>query len=125
MARILVIDHDPDLRWMLEQILTSAGYEVILAADGREGVEQYGIKAPDLVITDLHLPNQDGLETIRKFRRRFPEVAIIAMSGEDAAVTLLSIAQKLGAAGVLRKPFRTGQLIAAVANALGRQSPAH
>jgi DNA-binding response OmpR family regulator len=124
MARILVIDDDPDMRAMLEQILKSAGHEVILAADGREGVEQYRTKATDLVITDLYMPNQEGLETIREFRTRFPEVAIIAMSGKDAAVTMLSIAQKFGAVAVLHKPFLTDELIAAVAKALGGPSPA-
>jgi DNA-binding response OmpR family regulator len=124
MARILVIDDDPDTRAMLEQTLKSAGYEVILAADGREGVTQHCTSPADLVITDLYMPNQEGLETIREFRTRFPEVAIIAMSGKDAAVTMLSIAQKLGAVRVLQKPFLSDELIAAVAKALGGQSPA-
>ncbi|MGO8928816.1 MAG: response regulator [Limisphaerales bacterium] len=124
MARILVIDDEPDMRVLLEQTLKSAGHEVILAADGKEGVERYRTSSADLVITDLYMPNQEGLETISELRRRFPEVAIIAMSGKDAAVTMLSIAQKLGAVGVLRKPFLTDELIAAVAKALGGQSPA-
>ena len=124
MARILVIDDDPDMRAMLEQILKSAGHEVILAADGREGVERHCTSPADLVITDLFMPKQEGLETIREFRTRFPEVAIIAMSGKDAAVTMLSIAQKFGAVAVLHKPFLTGELITAVEKALGGQSPA-
>ena len=120
MARILVIDDDPDMRAFLEEILKSAGYEIILAADGREGVERYRASRADLVITDLYMPNQEGLETIRELRTRYPEVAIIAMSGRTAALTMLSIAQKFGAVGILHKPFLADELIAAVEKALGR-----
>ena len=123
MARILIIDDEPDMRALLEQTLKSAGYEVISAADGREGVERHRTSPADLVITDLYMPTQEGLETIREFRTRFPEVAIIAMSGKDAALTMLSIAQKFGAIGILHKPFPADELIAAVEKALGGQSP--
>ena len=124
MARILVIDDDPDTRAMLEQILKSAGYEVILAADGREGVERYRTSPADLVITDLYMPIQDGSETIRELRSCFPEAAIIAMSGRTDTGAMLSIAQKLGAVGILHKPFLTDELIDAVAKALGGKPPA-
>jgi len=100
MARILVIDDDADTRAMLEQILKAAGYEVILAADGREGVERHSTSPADLVITDIYMPKQDGLETIQELRSCFPTVAIIAMSGgtdsESGSGALLSIAQKFG-----------------------------
>ena len=124
MARILVIDDDPDTRAMLEQTLTPAGYEVILAADGREGVERYRASPADLVITDLYMPNQDGSETIRELRSCSSEVAIIAMSGTTNTGTLLSIAQNVSAVGILPKPFVADELIAAVARALGERSPA-
>src|ERR1017187_4026445 len=101
MARILVIDDDPDLRTFLEVILTSAGHEVTLAADGREGVERHNSSPAELVITDIYMPKQGGLETIRELRMRFPEVRIIAMSGRALAVTMLSIAQDFGAVAVL------------------------
>jgi DNA-binding NtrC family response regulator len=123
MARILVIDDDPEIRALLEQTLKAAGHEVILAADGKEGVERYRSPPADLVITDLYMPNQEGLETIREFRMRFPKVAIIAMSGKPAGGTMLSIAQKMGAIGVLHKPFLADELIAAVAKALSGESP--
>ena len=124
MARILVIDDDSDTRAMLEQTLKPAGYEVILAADGREGVERYRASPVDLVITDLYMPNQEGLETIGELRRRFPEVAIIAMSGRPDSGTMLSIAQTLATVEILRKPFVADELIAAVGKALGGQPPA-
>ena len=125
MARILVIDDEPDTRAMLEQILKRAGYEVVLAADGREGMERYRRSPADLVITDLYMPNQDGMETIRELRSCFPAVAIIAMSGQPGTGTMLAIAQNVADVGILRKPFLPDELIAAVEKALGGRSPAH
>ena len=124
MARILVIDHDPDTRSMLEQILKPVGHEVILAADGREGVVGKCTRPADLVIADLYTLIQDGPETIRELRSRFPKVAIIAMSGRPDTGTMLSIAQNLPIVGILPKPFLTDELIAVVGKALGGQSPA-
>ena len=117
-ARILVIDDDADLRAILEQILTLAGHKVILAEDGKEGVKQCRASTVNLVITDLFMPNQEGLETIVELRKDLPQVAIIAMSGKIAAGTMLSIAQRLGAVMVLQKPFLPDQLLAAVEKAL-------
>ncbi len=119
MARILVIDDEPDMRVLLEQTLKSAGHEVILAADGKEGVKQHCTRPADLVITDLYMPNQDGVETIQELRSCSPEVAIIAMSGMTDTGTMQSIAQKVAAVGILYKPFLTDELIAAVTKALG------
>ena len=124
MARILVIDDDSDTRAMLEQTLKPAGYEVISAADGTEGVMRHRTSPAELVITNLYLPKQDGLKTIRELRTRFPEVAIIAMSGKPDSGNMLSIAQNLAAVEILRKPFVADELIAAVGKALGGQSPA-
>ena len=124
MARILVIDDDPDTRAMLEQVLKAAGHEVFLAADGREGVMRHRTCPADLVITDLYMPNQDGMETIRELRSCFPEVAIIAMSGRTDTGVMLSIAQHVSGVGILQKPFLIDELIAAVAKALGGPSPA-
>jgi DNA-binding response OmpR family regulator len=128
MARILVIDDDADMRAVLGQMLKTAGHEVFLAADGREGMIRHRVCPADLVITDLYMPNQDGPETIRELRSCFPTVAIIAMSGGDDSGTdsgaMLSIAQNSAAVGILHKPFLTEELINAVEKALGRQSQA-
>jgi DNA-binding response OmpR family regulator len=124
MARILVIDDDPDMRALLEQTLKSAGHEVALAAEGSEGLEQYCANPADLVITDLYMPGQEGLETIMELRRLFPQAAIMAMSGRAAAETMLSIAKKLGAVEMLQKPFTVEELLAAVAGTLGRKDKA-
>ena len=124
MARILVIDDESDTRTMLEQILKSAGHEVILAADGREGVERHRTSPAELVITDLCMPIQDASETIRGLRSCYPEVAVIAVSGSIDTGTMLSIAQNAADVGILHKPFLTDELISAVAKALGGPSPA-
>jgi len=118
MARILVIDDDPEMRAVLEQTLQLAGHKVELAADGRQGVAAFANAPADVVITDLYMPNQDGLEMITELRKRFPTVAIIAMSGRAAATALLSIAGKLGAVEVLQKPFVPAELLATVEKVL-------
>jgi DNA-binding response OmpR family regulator len=124
MARILVMDDESDTKEMLEQILKAAGYEVMLAADGRDGLMRHRTSPADLVITDLYMPNQDGMETTRELRSRFPTVPIIAMSGKLDTGTMLSIAQNATDVGILHKPFLTDELIDAVARALGGKSPA-
>jgi DNA-binding NtrC family response regulator len=123
MARILVIDDAPDIRALLEQTLTSAGHEVAVAADGREGVEQYHTAPANLVITDLYMPNQEGLETIVKLRKEFPTVQIIAMCGKPTAMPMLTAAQRLGAVAVLRKPFAPDELLAMVDKVLAQDEP--
>ena len=124
MARILVIDDEPDTRAVLELILKAAGYEVVLAVDGREGVMRYRTSPADLVITDLYMPIQDGFATILELRWRFPTVAIIGMSGRTDTGTMRSISQNVADVRVLRKPFLPDELIAAVEKALGGQSQA-
>ncbi len=118
MARILVIDDDADMRTLLEHTLQSAGHEVVLAADGREGVQQYRTQPADVVITDLYMPIQQGLETIIQLRKEYPAVRIIAMCGKSTAMPMLSAAQRLGAVAFLQKPFLPDQLLAEVAKAL-------
>lgn len=118
MSRILVIDDDPDIRAVLGWSLKSAGYEVALAADGREGLKAYRTQPADLVITDLYMPNQDGLETIHELDQRYPRPVIIAMSGRAIAGTMLAIARNLGAIQILQKPFSIDDVLQAVTKAL-------
>jgi DNA-binding response OmpR family regulator len=122
MARVLVIDDDPEIREVLEQALKSVGHEVYVAADGREGLNQCRAVPADVVITDLFMPNRDGLETIVELRKEFPRTAIIAMSGWTAASTTLSIAKRLGAMAILEKPFPPNQLLAMVEEVLRSES---
>jgi CheY-like chemotaxis protein len=118
MPRILVMDDEAVLRMFVEEILASAGYEVVLAADGLEGLRQYQSTPVDLALIDLFMPNREGIETIKALKQLSPDFPIIAMSGDTMALTLLSIAQRLGAAGVLQKPFSPEELLASVKQAL-------
>jgi DNA-binding response OmpR family regulator len=120
-GRVLVIDDDAEMRAVLEQTLASAGYEVALAADGRRGVAQYRALPADLVIVDIFMPNQDGLETITQLRRDFPGVAIIAISGRPGGETMMLAARRMGAVRTVTKPFEPEELLAVVAQELQRK----
>jgi len=118
MARILVIDDEADMRLLLEYSLISAGHQVITAIEGEDGVGQCRGQRVDMVITDLFMPNQEGLETIAELRKEFPALPIIAISGDVSAKAVLAVAQRIGAAATLRKPFSPDQLLATVSRVL-------
>ncbi len=120
MARVLVIDDDDDTRRMLCDVLTRAGHEVATAADGRAGVARYRESRADVVITDIFMPESDGLETIRKIRCESPQARIIAISGggRRSDFDYLPSALMLGAWRTMDKPFSPAQLLQAVAEAL-------
>ena len=120
MARLLVIDDDEEIRIMLNSLFTDAGYEVDLAADGYEGVEAFKENHADLVITDIFMPNKDGLETIIELKRDYPEIKIIAMSGGGIDTELyLESAKKFGAVATFIKPFLPSELLKEVKKILG------
>ena len=121
MTRILVIDDEQAFRQMVRQMLEHAGYEVLEATDGKDGLNVYQAEQPDLVITDLIMPEQEGIETIIGLRRQNPDVPIIAMSGGGriTATDFLGIARKFGARHILAKPFRRDQLLEAIRDSLG------
>ena len=81
MARILIIDDDVQILSMLRQTLEREGYEVVEASDGEQGEKLFREKPTDLIITDLIMPEKEGVETIKEIRSEFPETKIIAMSG--------------------------------------------
>ncbi len=120
MARVLVIDDDDDTRRMLCEVLTRAGHEVVAAADGRTGVARYRESRADVVITDIFMPEFDGLETIREIRREFLQARIIAISGggRRSDFDYLPSALMLGAWRTMDKPFNPAELLQAVAEAL-------
>ena len=122
MARILIVNDDADMRMLLGQALQSVGHEVVLAADGKEWVEQHRIKPAELVVTDMYMPKQAGLETIVQLRKESPAVPIIAMCAKSTAMPMLSAAQRLGAIQVLQKPFVGEELLTAMEKALGTES---
>jgi CheY-like chemotaxis protein len=114
MLRVLVMDDEADTRIFLEDILQAAGYQVVLAGDGAEGMQRYNSEPTDLALIDLFMPNREGLETIREIRKRAPDFPIIAISGDSLAECLLQVARRIGANDVLQKPFSPEQLLASV-----------
>ena len=115
-VRILIIDDDTQTRSLLRQMLERAGYAVEEAGHGSEGLRRYRAAPTALVITDLLMPDRDGLETIRELRQAYPEVKILAISGggQLKLLNFLTVAEKLGAQHTLRKPFRRQELLDAV-----------
>jgi DNA-binding NtrC family response regulator len=116
-SRILIVDDDPDVRLVLRRMLEPDGYEVGEAGHGREALEVIGHRPFDLLITDLIMPEQEGIETIQTFHRRYPEVKIIAISGAYGS-DYLRIAKHLGAHEVMQKPLRLQAVLSTVSRLL-------
>ena len=116
MARIVLIDDDETLRSMLRLLLTQLGHEVREARNGKEGLAHYVREGADLVITDIVMPDKEGLETILELRRKHGVEKIIAMSGGGRVPSseYLRAAERMGAARVIAKPFSNDEMIAAV-----------
>lgn len=122
MARILVIDDDEDIRETVRRVLESRGHRVELASDGSLGIAALAQHAPDLVITDVYMPRQDGVETLLELRKAFPRLKVIAMSGGsggNGVINLLDDMELLGADRTIPKPFTPKELIATVNAVLG------
>jgi DNA-binding response OmpR family regulator len=111
MAQILVVEDDRTVRQLLRDVLEQAGYEVIEAHNGAEGVQRYQAERPDLVITDMRLPVMEGRQLILELRRSDPASRILAISGESR---LLDQARALAVADTLQKPFPFEDLLATV-----------
>jgi CheY-like chemotaxis protein len=120
MQTILLIEDDSQTRKLLKRMLNSAGYNVHEAADGREGVRLFEQNPADLVITDLVMPEQEGIETIRLLKQIVADVKIIAISGGGriGPENYLSMAERLGAQRSLKKPIKREDLLTAVKEVL-------
>jgi DNA-binding NtrC family response regulator len=116
MARILLIDDEACIRRPLQLLLERAGHEVFAAANGREAVRLWRESSGDLVITDIHMPEKDGLETIVELRQLTPRTPILAMSGghQNGRVDVLGDAVQLGAFRTIAKPFAIRDMLEAV-----------
>lgn len=116
MSRILVVDDDPGIREVLSEALSYHGHEVTVAVDGAQGLRAASSSPPDLVVTDIVMPEKEGLETIMELRRRWPGLKIVAISGGGVAGPhgYLLPAEKLGADRSLAKPFRIDELLRVV-----------
>jgi DNA-binding response OmpR family regulator len=114
--KILVIDDEPGVRRTVGKILRADGHEVLTAEDGKRGMTLFCNEQPQIVITDIIMPEQEGIETIMAMRRGNPGVRIIAISGGGCvgALDVLKMAQMLGADDVIEKPFRAADLLARV-----------
>jgi DNA-binding response OmpR family regulator len=119
--KILVIDDDVLMLRMMARALAADGHDVTTATDGERAMALYQETRHDLVITDIVMPNQEGLETILTLRRDDNPVKIIAISGTD--IEMLETARLIGADDVLGKPFRAHELVDRV-RAMGDAPPA-
>jgi len=122
-TRVVVIDDEPDVRDVLCRVLERRGYEVSTAADSSSGLALCRQQTPDVVVTDIIMPNEHGVDLIRKLRQEFPDLAIIAISGGgNAAVAgyqpgtvktaaYMAAAEQAGANYCLAKPFEREDLL--------------
>jgi CheY-like chemotaxis protein len=120
MTRVLIIDDEEPIRSMLRLMLERDGYEVDEAPDGMEAIRIYRQNPADLIITDLIMPNQDGIGMIIALKKEFPDVKIIAMSGGglNKPEGYLKGAKKLGAACTLTKPIDRDEMLRAIKDVL-------
>ena len=118
MARLLLIEDNNELREMLHTTLAEKGHTIVEARDGKEGMKAYSSDKFDVVITDILMPNKDGIETIFELRHMHPGVRIIAITGGGAIMSVkdcAEIAKNLGIKHVLKKPFNIATLDTCIA----------
>ena len=123
MAKILLIDDDPTIQKVFSQFLTGLGYEITQANNGKEGMAVLDKTRPDLVITDIMMPEMDGLEILMKLRERHDSVPVIAISGGMRAlpVNFLQQAKLFGARHVFEKPVPLDVLRNAITELVGNK----
>ena len=125
MARILIIDDSEEIRRLLRMVLKSAAHEVLEARDGAEGLKCVDKQKVDLVITDVFMPEMDGLEILREMRKTHPGLNVIAMSGggKYGNMDIMRIARSFGAFHVIAKPFIISEVLQIVSAALAASHP--
>ncbi|MCP4020791.1 MAG: response regulator [Desulfobacteraceae bacterium] len=116
MAKILIIEDDEKFRKMLRFLLEESGHKIFEAADGREGMSIFRRGAVDLIITDIFMPEQDGLGVLREVIKGYPDMKTIVISGggKIGAYQYLEYAEQFGADKTLAKPFENEELLAIV-----------
>jgi DNA-binding response OmpR family regulator len=122
MKRILVIEDDDLLRRLLKAALSREGFQVLVAGNGAEGIKLYDQVPCELVITDILMPDQEGLQTIRELLHKNPDAIILAMSGggKQVGVDVLDIARRFGATATMQKPFEVPDMLRLVKKLLER-----
>lgn len=125
MALIMIVDDDAHIQLALRQIIESAGHRVIEADNGLDAIDLFEEFRPDLVITDIFMPQADGIETMRSIRRVEPDAKIIAISGGyfGSEWNYLDSVIVLGANATLQKPFTSAQLMSAIGRLLTGYAP--
>jgi CheY-like chemotaxis protein len=120
MTRILVIEDEPSVRHGLVRVLANAGYDVADTASGADGLRLWRERGADLVLTDILMPDTNGIEVILELQRSAPDLPVIAMSAGERTTdfALLAEAKVLGAVSLLRKPFSRDELLAVIGAAL-------
>ena len=121
MVKVRVADDEDMVRLVVKQTLAKAGIDVVEAGNGREALEKQASDPADVLITDIIMPEQEGIETIVQMRKDYPDLPIIAMSGGGriGATDYLQAAKEFGARHVLEKPFDRKELLLAVQDCLG------
>ena len=122
-TRVLVVDDDTGVRNFLRMLLELEGYEVATVGNGIEALEVQRSDPAAVVLTDIFMPDADGMETIVKLREEFPQTKIIVMSGGGSyrGADYLALAREIGAAKSLKKPFAPQDLIDAMREVAGSQ----
>lgn len=121
-GRIIVVEDDALYRDLLQAVLLKEGYQVVLAGNGIEGMQAMRSHGADLVITDLFMPEQDGLQTIMQLKKEFPAVRVVAMTSGAAYLSLQNAqetATLLGADGFIAKPLNHGALLDLMGSLIG------
>lgn len=121
MARILIVEDSDDFRAFLQTRLEMEGFQVSVARNGEAALEAMARRPADVILTDVFMPDKDGLETIVEMRARYPSTKIVAMSGWNSpqAVDYLKVAREIGAAHVMRKPFDVDKMVEVVRQLAG------
>ena len=122
MAHVLVIDDEAPIRALVRQMLEAEGYQVSEADEGAAGIQLLRTLPVALLITDLFMPGQEGIQTILEVRQHFPQVKLLAISGgaKRSPINLLPEAGAFGAHGTLAKPFTRQELLDAVSAVLAQ-----
>lgn len=122
MARIVVVDDEPAILRMSSRILRRAGHVVVTFDNGKRGIEHLQREGADLLITDIFMPEMEGLETVKLARTLRPGMPIVAVSGGGSMQIMdyLEFALRFGAAATLGKPFRPAELLDLVTSLLAR-----
>ena len=134
-ARLLLVDDERDVRASMARVLERAGFAVRLADSAEQAIASLRVEAVDLVITDVIMPRQNGVDLLKALKEEFPAIAVIAISGggnfwpqgyKPEAITTsayLAAASRAGADGVIAKPFEIAELLDVVRSVLAKRGP--